>query len=171
MLSLHVCLSTIFSYRDQKEGLRSHGTGVTDGCELTCGCWDLNLGPRSKHHETRVLKNYISKHKVHKEVDFIVVFGIHMALCVLSIPLLHLPDHLDSTPFSVFLMHSGSIFFLHHPDASRLVQFLFPNCILLPILCHTISLKGEKMKEFNTSFYTMPSKNLQQLPHTCDAEK
>jgi hypothetical protein len=21
------------------------GTGVTDGCELPCGCWELNLGP------------------------------------------------------------------------------------------------------------------------------
>lgn len=22
----------------------SHGTGITDGCKLTCGCWELNLG-------------------------------------------------------------------------------------------------------------------------------
>jgi hypothetical protein len=21
------------------------GTGVKDGCELPCGCWELNLGP------------------------------------------------------------------------------------------------------------------------------
>jgi hypothetical protein len=27
------------------EGVRSPGTGVTDNCELSCGCWDLNLGP------------------------------------------------------------------------------------------------------------------------------
>ena len=25
--------------------VRSSGTGVTDNCELLCGCWDLNLGP------------------------------------------------------------------------------------------------------------------------------
>jgi hypothetical protein len=27
------------------EGVRSSGTGVTDRCELPCGCWELNLGP------------------------------------------------------------------------------------------------------------------------------
>ena len=26
------------------EGIRSPGTGVTNSCELPCGCWDLNLG-------------------------------------------------------------------------------------------------------------------------------
>ena len=33
---LHVCLY---------EGVRSPGTGDTDSCELTCGCWELNPGP------------------------------------------------------------------------------------------------------------------------------
>jgi hypothetical protein len=33
---LHVCLC---------KGVRSSGTGVTDRCELPCGCWELNLGP------------------------------------------------------------------------------------------------------------------------------
>ena len=27
------------------EGVRSPGTGVTDKCELPCGCWEMNLGP------------------------------------------------------------------------------------------------------------------------------
>ena len=27
------------------EGIRSLGTGVSDSCELPCGCWELNLGP------------------------------------------------------------------------------------------------------------------------------
>ena len=27
------------------EGIRSSGTGVTDSCELPCGCWGLNPGP------------------------------------------------------------------------------------------------------------------------------
>ena len=26
------------------EVVRSPGTGITDSCELSCGCWDLNLG-------------------------------------------------------------------------------------------------------------------------------
>ena len=29
----------------QKEGgVGSPGTGIPDGCELSCGCWELNLG-------------------------------------------------------------------------------------------------------------------------------
>lgn len=27
------------------EDVGSSGTGVTDGCELPCKCWELNLGP------------------------------------------------------------------------------------------------------------------------------
>ena len=34
MFCLHVCLC---------EGVGSPGTGVTDSCELPCGCWVLNL--------------------------------------------------------------------------------------------------------------------------------
>ena len=26
-------------------GVRTPGTGVTDSCELSCGCWELNPGP------------------------------------------------------------------------------------------------------------------------------
>ena len=26
-------------------GVRAPGNGVTDSCELPCGCWDLNPGP------------------------------------------------------------------------------------------------------------------------------
>jgi hypothetical protein len=33
---LHICLC---------DGARSPGTGVTDRCELLCGCWELNPGP------------------------------------------------------------------------------------------------------------------------------
>ena len=36
MVCLHVCLC---------ESPRSPGTGVTDSCELSCGSWELNLGP------------------------------------------------------------------------------------------------------------------------------
>lgn len=34
LCSLHVC-----------EGIRNPGTGVTDKCELPCGCWEMNPGP------------------------------------------------------------------------------------------------------------------------------
>ena len=35
MFCLHVCLC---------EDVRYPGTGVTDSCELPCGCWELNPG-------------------------------------------------------------------------------------------------------------------------------
>jgi hypothetical protein len=28
-----------------QEGVVSPGSGITDGAELPCGCWELNLGP------------------------------------------------------------------------------------------------------------------------------
>jgi len=31
-----------------EEGIRSLGIVVTHGCELPCGCWELNLGPTRK---------------------------------------------------------------------------------------------------------------------------
>ena len=40
MLCLHVCLC---------EGGRSHGTELTDSCELPCGCWELNPGSVEEH--------------------------------------------------------------------------------------------------------------------------
>jgi hypothetical protein len=35
-----VCVST-----ESKKMSDPPGSGVTDGCELPCGCWDLNSGP------------------------------------------------------------------------------------------------------------------------------
>ena len=31
-----------------EEAIRSPGTGVTDGCEQLCGCWDSNPNPLKK---------------------------------------------------------------------------------------------------------------------------
>lgn len=31
------CMSTV---QTAEEGVRSSGTGLTDGCEPPCGCWD-----------------------------------------------------------------------------------------------------------------------------------
>ena len=30
---------------EASEGHQIPGTGVIDGCETPCGCWELNLGP------------------------------------------------------------------------------------------------------------------------------
>lgn len=32
--------------------IRSPRTGVTDSCELLCGCWELNPGPLEEQPET-----------------------------------------------------------------------------------------------------------------------
>lgn len=29
-------------------GARAPGTGVTDSCKMTCGCWELNWGPQKE---------------------------------------------------------------------------------------------------------------------------
>ena len=46
MGTLYVCLCTMGMQYPQKpeEGIRFPGTGITEGCELLCGCWGLNLG-------------------------------------------------------------------------------------------------------------------------------
>ena len=39
---MYVC--TVWVQRSEEE-VGSSGTGVTDGCELPCGCWEPNSGP------------------------------------------------------------------------------------------------------------------------------
>ena len=36
---------SVYVYHMYAGALRSPGTGVTDGCEPPCGCWELNPGP------------------------------------------------------------------------------------------------------------------------------
>lgn len=40
-------------------GVRSHGTGVTDNCELPCGFWGPNLGPGSSAREAGTLNHWL----------------------------------------------------------------------------------------------------------------
>jgi hypothetical protein len=42
---LHACICALCvqGLKRSAEGVRSFGTRVTDGCELLCGCWELNL--------------------------------------------------------------------------------------------------------------------------------
>lgn len=40
-------------------GVRSHGTGVTDNCELPCGFWGPNLGPGSSAREAGTLNHWV----------------------------------------------------------------------------------------------------------------
>ena len=45
---LLACLSVYhmhaWSLQKPEEGIRTPGTGVTDGCETPCGCWEFHLG-------------------------------------------------------------------------------------------------------------------------------
>jgi hypothetical protein len=40
-----LCTTCALSPWGPEEDMRPPGTGVTDGCELPCGCWKLNPGP------------------------------------------------------------------------------------------------------------------------------
>jgi hypothetical protein len=48
---LDMCVYHLQSWCPQKpeEGIRFPGFGVTDGCELLCGFWELNLGAVEEH--------------------------------------------------------------------------------------------------------------------------
>ena len=39
-----MCTMCMQYLRKPEEGTRSSGTGVTDGCESLCGCWEPNTG-------------------------------------------------------------------------------------------------------------------------------
>ena len=42
---MHVCAHTCRSHWKPEEGIGSSENGVTDSCELPCGCWESNPGP------------------------------------------------------------------------------------------------------------------------------
>ena len=47
MFSMYVCVHIyVPGAMEVREspGVRSAGTGVTESCELPCGCWEWNLG-------------------------------------------------------------------------------------------------------------------------------
>ena len=49
-LYVHICvLCTCLVPQTSEEDVRYPGTGVMDGCELPCGCWEQNLGLLEKH--------------------------------------------------------------------------------------------------------------------------
>jgi hypothetical protein len=44
-LSAHLCVMCLQHSWRQEEVVRSSGKRVTDCCEPSCGCWELNPGP------------------------------------------------------------------------------------------------------------------------------
>lgn len=45
--------------RRPEEGIRSPGTGVVNGCDLSCGFWELNVGPLQENKHSQPL-NHLS---------------------------------------------------------------------------------------------------------------
>lgn len=42
---MYVCHMYGWGPRRSEEGIRSPRTGLMNGCELSCGCCELNMGP------------------------------------------------------------------------------------------------------------------------------
>lgn len=43
---VYECFACVYgTYGGQKEGVGSPRIGITNGCELSCGCWESNPGP------------------------------------------------------------------------------------------------------------------------------
>lgn len=47
-----------------KEGIRSPGAGVTEGCEPPCGCWEQNLGLLESKCSQRLSRHTTLQHTV-----------------------------------------------------------------------------------------------------------
>lgn len=53
MSVLSACMCTCHVYAvlmEPEGGIGSLGPGITSGCELTHGSWELNLSPLQEHH-------------------------------------------------------------------------------------------------------------------------
>ncbi|ERE74288.1 E3 ubiquitin-protein ligase [Cricetulus griseus] len=62
-----------------QEAVGSSGTGVTDSCELPCGCWELNPGPLEEEPGLLTTEPYLQP----VETEFLCV-----SLAVLELTLL-----------------------------------------------------------------------------------
>jgi hypothetical protein len=74
-----VCIASV--YRGQGRASDSPGVGVTDGCELPSGCWELSLGPVQEHSVLLTAElplqlgaSYISCYLFHVFVNFFSFF-------------------------------------------------------------------------------------------------
>jgi hypothetical protein len=47
-LHVHIYTTCVYLWRSE-EGIKFPQTGVTDSCELLCGCWELNVGPLKEY--------------------------------------------------------------------------------------------------------------------------
>ena len=48
VLSMYLCTVCMQCPQRPAEGIRYTRTGVTDSCELLCGCWEWNPGPQKE---------------------------------------------------------------------------------------------------------------------------
>jgi hypothetical protein len=43
-MSMNVCLHVYLYTEEARKEHQTPGSGVADGCEMPCGCWELNPG-------------------------------------------------------------------------------------------------------------------------------
>ena len=68
---MYVCMSCVcLAFEEARRGVRSPGTGITDSCELPCGCWQLNAGPLQEQQVLKPLSNLSSFHFLFPNKNF-----------------------------------------------------------------------------------------------------
>lgn len=65
MFGLHICLFTICMQKptEVRRGMRSAGTGVTNGCEPQYGCWESSPGSLEEQLVLLTLEPFLQLHK------------------------------------------------------------------------------------------------------------
>lgn len=90
---LHVCLCTICMQCPwtSEDGVRSPGTGFTGGCELSCGCWDPNLGPLQEQQVVLALGS------VFQPQEWVLSSTAHVLILLRAAVWEHLPSSLQAS--------------------------------------------------------------------------
>ena len=80
---MYVCAPYV--YLVPEDSIRFPGNGVTDGCEMPCGCWELNLGPLQKQQVLLTSKSPLqAPHIFLKEVTIDFVFFSSMTFIIVQ---------------------------------------------------------------------------------------
>lgn len=79
---MHISVYHIYAWcpRRPKEGLRTHGPGVTDSYDLSCGCWKSNPGPVDEEPVLLTAEPSLLWFPFFGGGDIIVLFGVVFTL-------------------------------------------------------------------------------------------
>lgn len=59
VLPVCTCVYHLNAPGESGVGMIPPGTGVTEGCDMPCGCWNTNLGLLQKQHELPNTESFI----------------------------------------------------------------------------------------------------------------